>query len=182
MAAAMVGHNLADGQDIPIYVETDIIAGKGDAVPAGGIVLVSRPGILLQNFNRRAPLAFRQDAQPFLREYNLQFLVFNTVCESADSLRMAVGVPDIGLDIENRRSVEQVRSGYVKNRTNPLTHLNLIQLYGRQADRIGPEGRAGGKDADMCPAAKTRRINHRRPACSFIFGKLPDQPEMRVPL
>ena len=95
---------------------------------------------------------------------------------------MAVGIGQIGLDIQDRGAVHQVGAAYVQNGPQHGVRFDSLQPHGGQADRIGPKRRSRGKNAHASVAAQLGRPHRGRPVPSHALGKLPDQPEMAEPV
>ena len=51
------------------------------------------------------------------------------VCEAAGGIGVTIGIGDVGLDVENGRSVHQVRTAYVHDRAEFCGMLNAQQFH-----------------------------------------------------
>ena len=98
--------------------------------------------------------------------------------EAAGGLRAAVGVGEIGLDVEDRRAVHQVGPGDEQRRALALELLRAQQPHAAQPQGVGAEGRARGEDPHAHIPAEPRRAYRGRPALPVGRGKMPDQPEV----
>ena len=70
---------------------------------------------------------------------------------------MAVGVGDIGFDVVDGGAVHQVGTPHDEDGADVGPVLDGLQPDAGQAQRVGPEGGAGGKDAHPGVAAETGR-------------------------
>ena len=66
----------------------------------------------------------------------------------------------------------------MEHRPQRLTLLHPLQPHRGQAQMVGTEGRAGGKDPHAAIAPQTGRPHRRGPVLPDGFGELPDEPEM----
>ena len=93
-------------------------------------------------------------------------------------IRVAVGVWDIGLDVVDGGAVHEVGAPHDEDRAHLGPDLDFFQLDAGQAQRIGPERRAGGKHAHPGVAAQAGRADRGRPGIPHGPGELPHQPDV----
>ena len=92
-------------------------------------------------------------------------------------LRLAVGIGNVGFDVKDGSAVHQVRAAHLQHQAlRPLLHRQ--QLHAAEPQGIGPEGRAGGKDAHAGVAPQPGRPHRRRPVPPQVLRKLPDEPQV----
>ena len=123
-------------------------------------------------------LVLGQAGQQVGGEVHLQDEVPGGVGEAAPGLGVGVAVGDVGLDVKNGRSVHQICAAHVEDGAELLGMLHPQQLDAGQAQIVGPEGGAGGEDADSGVAAQTGRAHRGIPAGADGLGKLPDDPQV----
>ena len=98
--------------------------------------------------------------------------------EALGGVGVAVGVGNIGLDVVDGGAVHEVGSPHDEDGAHVGTNLDFFQLDAGQAQRIGPEGRAGGENAHAGVAAEAGRADRGRPGVPHGPGELPDQPDV----
>ena len=98
--------------------------------------------------------------------------------EAAPCVGVAVGVGQIGFDIQNRSAVHEVGAAYMQNGPQRGVRFDSLQAHGGQADGVGPKRRPRGKYAHAPVAAQLGRPYRGRPVPAHALGKLPDQPQM----
>ena len=94
------------------------------------------------------------------------------------SVRVTVGVGDIGLDVIDGGAVHQVSPAHQQDGAHLRAHLDAFQLHAGKAQGVGPEGGPGGEHAHAGIAAQTRRPNGGGPAVPHRAGELPHQPDV----
>ena len=99
-------------------------------------------------------------------------------CEACGGVRVAVGVGNVGLDVVDGGAVHQVGAPHDEDGADVRPVLDGFQLDAGQSQRIGPEGRAGGKYAHPGVAAEAGRPDGGGPAVPHRAGKLPHQPDV----
>lgn len=75
---------------------------------------------------------------------------------ASERFRMTVGEGKIRFDVEDRCAVHQVGTFDVDDGAVGRIELNPADLDRGEADGVGAEGRAGGKDSHAHVAAETR--------------------------
>ena len=126
----------------------------------------------------------------FLRDQRLQLRRENDrerLCaafavKGVHSVRVAVGVGKIRLDIKDRRAVHQIGSGHAQHGSILRVQLHAGQADAGKSDGIGTERRTGRKYADARLSAELRREDGRRPALTHRPVKLPYEPDVRKAL
>ena len=102
-----------------------------------------------------------------------------SIGKAAFGIRVTVCVRNVRFDVIDGSSIHQICTCHMKDGTLRSVPFDGFQTDAGQSDRIGAEGRAGGKDPFPYVAAQPGRAYGRRPGFSYGFRKLPDQPEMR---
>ena len=68
-----------------------------------------------QNRDGGFPFLFRDLNKQLIRKLHIQQEVFGCIRKATQCLRMAIGVGDLGLDVENGSAVHQVGTGYMNH-------------------------------------------------------------------
>ena len=97
--------------------------------------------------------------------------------EAASGVGQAIGIGNVGLDVDHRGAVQQIHGAEVEPQLATLT-AHPVQLDHGEAERVGAEGRSGGKDPDPLVAAKARRTDRRVPALGHGLVKHEAEPEV----
>ena len=105
MSVRLGGQDIPDAEDLPLYREAHLHSGKRKAVNAVRVILVMGPGVLCQHAPQRLPPLGRNPFQQLRRNLHRQALPCRYSGKAAQRVRVAVGVWDVGLDIQNRRAV-----------------------------------------------------------------------------
>ena len=100
------------------------------------------------------------------------------VDKAAAGSRMAVGIGNVGLDVENGRAIHQVGSTHVYHRPAGRVPLHMIETHRREADAVGTEWRARGKHPYPLVASQQGRAHHEAGSCMTIGRKMPQQPQV----
>ena len=158
--------------------EANLEAAEGKAVDAARLMLIAGTGVLRENTQQSLSFFLRQGVQNALRALDAHGVPREG--KAARRLGMRIGVGEIGLDVEDRRTVHQIRARNMQHRPLGRAVFDAVQADRGQADGVRPEGRAGREHADAAVAAELGRTDGRRPALAHRFGELPDEPEMRV--
>ena len=108
-------HDLYDRERIPVYRKTYVKTRVVEAVAALRGVLVTGPGVEGEHFKKRPAPVFGDHAKPFVGEDYPQWLIAPRFGERVGRIRMAVGLGEIGLDIKDRRAVDQIRACHVQH-------------------------------------------------------------------
>ena len=103
---------------------------------------------------------------------------YEEMIAAAGGIDMAVAVGNVGLDVENRCSVHQIRASYMEDGAEFFRMLHTQQLHAGKPQVVWPERGTGGEDTHAGVAAQPGRPYRRRPALPNRFGKLPDNPQM----
>ena len=90
----------------------------------------------------------------------------------------AIGKGQVGLDIQNGRSVQKIRARNNQNAPVLFPFFHSQKLNAGQAYGVGTERGAAGEHADPGIAAKAGRTDGCRPAFSMRRGKIENQPKM----
>ena len=133
-----------------------------------------------EHADERIALVGGEAGELLRRDCHSQLLHLHLTGEAFGRLRMAVGIGNIGLDVKNRRPVHEVCPCDVEHRPARISEINALEPHARQADGVRPERGARGEHAHAHIAAQSRRSHGRRPGSINVFGKLPDQPDVRV--
>ena len=131
-----------------------------------------------QNADGGVPLVLREQGQKRGREVDVQQKIPGGVRKAAGGVRVAVAVGNVGLDVENRGAVHQVRTAHVQNRAEFPGLLHTQKADAGQPQIVGAERGTGGEDAHPGVSAQPGRAHGGRPALPDSFGKLPDEPQM----
>ena len=97
--------------------------------------------------------------------------------KAATGIRQAVGIGNVGFDIDDGGAIEQIHRPQLQPQLAPFA-TDPVQFDHREAERIGAEGGASGKDADPLVAAKARRAHRRVPALRHGLVKDEAEPQM----
>ena len=166
------------GQNVSLHGEADIVPGERQSVDALRASLVGWPGVVGQNADGGVPLVLREQGQKRGREADVQQEVPGGVCEAAGGVRVAVAVGNVGLDVENRGAVHQVRTAHMQNRAEFPGLLHAQKADAGKPQIVGAERGTGGKDPHSGVSAQPGRAHGGRPALADGLGKLPDEPQM----
>ena len=120
----------------------------------------------------------RQPLLQILRKIHFQQIVPGILGKAPHSLRMSVTVGDVGLDVQDRGSVHQVRSADVEHRAHVLSMLYRQKPYAGKTDGVGTERRAGGKYPHPGVSTQPGRPDGGGPVLPHCLGKLPENPKM----
>ena len=124
-------------------------------------------------------LFFRDHRFQLRREHDRQRLGVAPAVKAVDSLRMAVCIRKIRLDVIDRRAVHQIGARDIQDRAVLRMKVGLDKLHAGKPQRVRPERRTRSEHAHARLAAQLRRQHCRRPACARDLIKLPDEPQMR---
>ncbi|MNX28360.1 hypothetical protein D3C86_584640 [compost metagenome] len=97
--------------------------------------------------------------------------------EATPGVGQAVGIGNIGLDIDHRGAVQQIHGAEIEPQLATLS-AHPVQLDHGEAEGIGAEGGASGKDPDPLVAAEARRTYRRVPALGHGLVKHEAEPEV----
>ena len=86
------------------------------------------------------PLLRLQTRQQRLVALHLQGLRLQGVGKAPGGIPWAVGIGQVRLNVQNRRSVHQIRPADTDNRPQLLVPAHSLQLHAGQAQVVGPEG------------------------------------------
>ena len=141
------------GQHPACDLEADIKIGKRHPIDAFWVFLIAGTRVESQHFSQRSQFFIGKALAKGFWYYHFQFLPLRVIHETTSSLRVAIGIGDIRLDIVDRGSVHQVCSLYIDKWAEFLVFYNLVDAYTRESETIGTERRAGGKYAHPPVAA-----------------------------
>ena len=142
------------------------------------IVLIGGTRIVFQHAGQGVPLRFRH-RRPHLRgTFHPQGMALGLAGKSLGGVRMTVRIGDVRLDVVDGRAVHQVCSPHEKHRADIRAVLDALQPHAGQAQRVGTEGRPGGKHAHAGVAAQPGRTHGGRPTVPHRAGELPHQPDV----
>ena len=97
--------------------------------------------------------------------------------KAATGLRQAVGIGNIGFDIDDGSAIEQVDGPQLQPEFAALA-THPVQFDHREAERIGAKGGTGSKDPDPLVAAQARRAHRRIPP--LLHGLVKDEAEPQM--
>ncbi len=97
--------------------------------------------------------------------------------ETAAGIRQAVGIGNIGLDVDDGGAIEQVHRPQFEPEFAART-ADPVQLDHREAEGVGTKGGAGGKHPDPLVATQARRAHRRVPALHHGLVKHEAEPEV----
>ncbi len=132
-----------------------------------------------------------------IRELNLKLLPRSALNPASARIRVTIRKGNVGLDIQNRRTIAQVSASHVYDRA-VRRDFHTLKLYARKSNGIGPKGTTRGKHAHTLGTSKARRAHHWRPVVIYFRAflhsriccnvssrtaghpvlKLPEQPQM----
>ena len=128
-------------------------------IHALGLVLAAGAArVLVQHLDETCEFGRGNDLAQLGGEIDLELLPWRAVDPTARGIGMAVGEGDVGLDVENRRAVAQVRGEHVDH-GGAVDDFDAVELHAGQTDGIGPKGAARGKDATTLGAAQAGRAH-----------------------
>ena len=162
--------------------EAHVLPREGHAVHARGIVLIRRARVEREHAAQGRALFLRHERLQLRREHHLHRVIGLRRGEAAERVRMAVRQRMIGLDVQDRRAVHQVGAAHQQRHAVRAVRLHALQRHAGQPDGVRAERRARGEHAHARVAAQPRRAHRRRPALPLVFGKQPDQPQVRKAL
>ena len=139
------------------------MTGKVHAVDPVRVVLVGGPGVSGENPKQGTGLVLRQTLQQGRRAVHLQLGAAGGG-EAPQGLRVAVCVGEVGLDVQNGGAVHEVGPRDDELGAVGGVEPDLLQLHGGEADGVGPEGGAGGKDPHALVAPQPGRPDGGGPA------------------
>ena len=160
------------------HSETDLPPGKGEDIAPLRTVVVGGAGILGQDADEAVPQGGGDPLQKRRGKRDVKGLPGMPVGESAGGLRVAVAVAEIGLDVIDGGAVHEIRPGDVEQRPQSGVKLHPLQPHGGQADGVGAEGGAGGKDPYAGIPAQPGRTDRGGPLFPDSLGELPQKPDM----
>ena len=166
------------GQLVIFYGKANVAAGKAYAVDPAGFALVAGPGIVGKHRLGGFPLIFRQLFQQGSGKAYLQQVFPGGVRKAAGGFRLAIGIGDIGLDVEDGRAVHQVSPGYMDHRAILGSFFYPQKPNAGKPQIVGSERGAGSEHAQPGIPPQPGRPYSRGPSASYRFGKLPDDPQM----
>ena len=134
---------------------------------------------MTQNANGCLPFFLWNLFQQMWGKHHVQKIVIRLIGKPAQRFGMGVPIGDIGLDIKDWGSVHQVCAANVEHSPEFRRILDTQQADAGQAQRIGPEGGAGGENTHAGVSSQTGRPYSRGPVLSDCLRKLPDEPKMR---
>ena len=175
-ASAVV--DAGDGQRLAVHLEVDFQTAELHAVDPLGVVLVGGAGVVFQHTLQRRLLVGGHFGPEGVAADHVQVVGPGLRCETCGGIRVAVGVGDIGFDVVDGGAVHQVGAPHDEDGADVGSVLDGFQLDAGQSQRIGPEGRAGGKYAHPGVAAEAGRPDGGGPAVPHRAGKLPHQPDV----
>ena len=114
-----------DGENGALYCEADVEPGEVQPVNPSGLSLIGWPGIVRKNAHSGRLFVGWQLFQKLLGEFYVQKKIAYPVCETSGSLGAAVGIGNIGLDVEDGGAVQQVRTADNEHRPVLLGVLHL---------------------------------------------------------
>lgn len=185
-------------QNRAVYREGHVEAGIGKMVETLGFVLAAGAArVLAKHLDKPGQLCGRDVFLQRLWEVDLELLPGVLLDEAADGVGMAVGEGDVGFDVVDRRAIAQVRPEDVDDRAL-VRELDVVEFHAGEADGIGSEGTACGKQAHALASPKARRAHGGGPfgvgallalccrVCGDVCGgaagrsvlELPQQPKM----
>ena len=122
-------------------------------------------------------MVLRDPLQQVRGDNDLQGLSGGDGGKAAKGFRVAVGIGNVGLDVQNGGAVHQV--GPLDPEHRALGGLaDACQLHAGQGDGVGPEGGAGGKDPHPGVAPQPGRTHRGGPGLPDGPVKDPDQPDV----
>ena len=151
---------------------------KLHAVDPLRVVLVGGAGVVFQHALQSGLLDGRHSGPEAGVADHGQVVELSLCREACGGVRVAVGVGDVGLDVVDGGAVHQVGAPHDEDGADVRPVLDGFQLDAGQSQRIGPEGRAGGKYAHPGVAAEAGRPDGRGPVVPHRAGKLPHQPDV----
>ena len=167
-----------DGQDLAVHLEVDFQPAELHAVDPLRVVLVGGAGVVFQHTLQSGLLVGRHSGPEAGVADHGQVVELGLCREAPGGVRVAVGVGDVGLDVVDGGAVHQVGAPHDEDGADVRPVLDGFQLDAGQSQRIGPEGRAGGKYAHPGVAAEAGRPDGGGPAVPHRAGKLPHQPDV----
>lgn len=114
-----------------------------------------------------------------IRDVYLQRLPRPLIDETRASVRVSVGIGDVGLNIVDRRAIHQVSTKYVDDWRLTASEVYFVNAHTRKADGIGAERRTRGEDPNALVATKTWRTDGEASVIvAAVSRKLPDEPQV----
>ena len=133
--------------------ELDLEAVEEHGVEAVGVVLVVGTGVLCQRLDECRTQVGGNGGQQPLRVVYGQRLRRCRGGEAAAGVGVAVGIREVGLDVEDGCAVDEV--GALDHQHGAW--LDTQEPHTGETDGVGPEGAAGGEDPYPLVAAQSRR-------------------------
>ena len=111
--------------------------------PQARLFTLTIPGVVdISSTELREKLARGEGANflpPAVYGYILREGLYNTQAEALGSVRVTVGVGDIGLDVIDGGAVHQVSPAHQQDGAHLRAHLDAFQLHAGKAQGVGPE-------------------------------------------
>ena len=136
------------------------------------------PGILGQHAPQGFPAVLRHFFQQLGGNDDLQRFPRRDSGEAPQGFRVAVGVGNVGLDVQNGRSVHQIGAQDPQHGAPVRRPLHSRQLYAGEGNGVGPEGRAGGEHAHPGVSAQPGRADGGGPVLPHRLVEDPHQPDV----
>ena len=165
-------------QGVVLDGEADLVFSKPHTVQAVGVVLVGRPRVVGKALLQACPFFLGDFGEKLLgKAYaeGVSLVRFRITCRG---FRMAIGEGQVGLDIENGSSVQQVRSRNDEDIALVGSVFYAYKLYAGQAYGVGAKGGTAGENAHAGIAAEPRRTDGGRPFLSVRSREIEQQPKM----
>ena len=126
LAYSLIPFYLDNGKNVAADPEADIAACERHTIDASVVVVIARTRVLGKYTAQCISLFSGEGSSHLHRHLHLQRLPLLRVDEAAAGLGMAVGIGDVGLHVENGRTIHQVGSQHMQHRTEAVVHFNAV--------------------------------------------------------
>ena len=120
--------------------EAHVPPAVGHAVHPLRVVLVPGTRVGGQRADQPVALPAVKPRQQLRREVHHQRFPGVAAGEAAGGVGIAVGIAEVGLDVQNGRAADHVRAPDVQHRRIRLVQRHTLQLHGGQPQPVGAEG------------------------------------------
>lgn len=169
-----------NGERISVNDKADLKICVCHVINAGGVVLITGARILSQKCKSAFAKIFGNFREQLLGDADIHGALSRREAETADGIGVRIGVRKIRLYIIYGRAVQKIGTCYVEEGAFRRVQIDACDSHGGKTDGIGTEGGSCGENAHALVAAETRGTNGGRPLLAHCFGKLPNEPEVRI--
>ena len=174
----ILGSSIHNKEPIAFYTEFHIPPCIRHSVCLRRIVVVMRTRVEFEHFHKRQQLFFCEQPPDMRRHGDTEPADGMAVNKATTGFGMTVRKADVGFDVENRRTVHQVGTSDIEQRTALCSIVHAGKAHRRQSHGIRTEGRTAGKDSHLLVSAQQRWSHQRTRGSMWIGRKLPYYPQI----